>query len=493
VNVFDQLARTKASVMSMLLSDGLRGKAARGGARLGSAGFIEQLCRFARNMLLARLLAPGAFGEMALITSAAALVNSFTDVGILPAIIQNRRGATQPYLNAAWWMGMVRSVLIYVTVFIAAPWIAHFYRDPDLPALLRVALLNVVFEGLLSPRAKLAQKEMKFGRWAFINNGGGICGVLLAIALSFELRNVWALAIGFAAENAFRCLFSYILYPGLPSIRVEKEVFKDLLTFSRGMVGLSLLNLLFARSDIFVLGRTHASTSLGLYALAVSLAQTPATFVLKLVAQTLLPTFCHVQSEPERMNRMLTEITSWMILCGVPVVTMVGLCSSSLLTLAYGHRYGVAPAATALTLAAAVAFLNILNGLITNVFFAIGEPALHRRAVAVSAIVMVAIVYPCCMLFGIAGGQFAALIAIVASYLLQVLRLRHITGLNLPQYTRAFVPAVLGSISIVIVGEGAHLLGLAANPFANIAVTLGACLVACFWCVPLFLRFNRFA
>jgi O-antigen/teichoic acid export membrane protein len=489
VNAFDQLGRAKASV----ISDGLRGKAARGGAWLGSAGFVEQVCRFARNMLLARLLAPGAFGEMALITSAAALVNSFTDVGILPAIIQNRRGATQPYLNAAWWMGMGRSVFIYATIFISAPWIAHFYRDADLPALLRVALLNVVFDGMLSPRAKLAQKEMKFGRWAFINNGGGICGVLLAIALSYELRDVWALAIGFAGENAFRCLFSYILYPGLPSIPVEKEVFKDLLKFSRGMIGLSFLNLLFARSDIFVLGKMHAATFLGLYSLAVNLVQTPATFILKLFAQTMLPTFCQVQSEPERINRILSEVTSWLILCGMPVVTMIWLCSSSLLTLVYGHRYGVAPAAAALTLAAVVAFLNILNGLITNVFFAVGEPALHRRAVAVSAIVMVAIIYPCCMLFGLPGGQFAALIAIVASYLLQVLRLRHITGLNLLQYTRAFIPAVLGSISIVIVGQGAHLLGLGASPFANIAVTLGACLLACFWCVPLFLRFNRFA
>ena len=88
----------------------------------------------------------------------------------------------------------------------------------NLSALLRVTLLGTLFDGAMSPRSILPQKEMKFGRWMAISNGGAICGVILTVVLSFVLRDVWALAIGFGSENAFRCLLSYILYPGLPSL-----------------------------------------------------------------------------------------------------------------------------------------------------------------------------------------------------------------------------------------------------------------------------------
>jgi O-antigen/teichoic acid export membrane protein len=267
-------------------------------------------------MLLARLLAPSAFGAMAIVLSSSSLIASFSDVGVLPAIIQNPRGGNRAYLNAAWWLGMARAVCMYVTIFIAAPWVSRFYGNPDLSALLRVALLSTLLDGMLSPRAKLAHKEMKFGRWAFISNGGAICGVILTIVLSFVLRDVWALAIGYCSENAFRCLFSYILYPGLPSLEWDKHATRDLLKFSRGMVGLSFLNLIFARTDIFVLGKLYSPAALGIYAMAVNLIQTPSNFLINMLAQTLLPTLSHVQEDKERANRILVEVTSWVILLG---------------------------------------------------------------------------------------------------------------------------------------------------------------------------------
>lgn len=471
----------------------LRAKVARGGAWLGGGSFIEQVSRFARNMLMARLLAPSAFGSMAIVMSSASLIASFSDVGVLPAIIQSPRGADREYLNAAWWLGMLRAAFMYATIFTAAPLIAHFYGNPELIALLRVALLSMIFDGMLSPRAKLAHKEMKFGRWAFISNGGAICGVALTIALSFILRDVWALAIGFCSENLFRCLFSYILYAGSPSVNWDKHAFGDLLRFSKGMVGLSFLNLLFARTDIFVLGKLHSAELLGIYALTVNLVQTPTGFLINLLSQTTLPAFSHVQTNTERMNRILIEMTSWVILLGLPAVMMIWLCGSSVLTVFYGARYSTVAAAEVLAVAAGVAFLNTLNTLITNLFFATGEPALHRRAVAASAITMVITIYPACKYLGLVGGQVAALVAISVSYTLQIVRIRYITRLDLLRYGKSLLPAVAVSGGVLLIGVSAHLIGLGARPVTNIVIAALACMCAYALCVPIFVKIRQTA
>ncbi len=481
--------RVKVGISNLLLSDSLRGKAMRGGTWLGAGSFAEQVFRFARNMLLTRLLAPGSFGAMAIVMSCSSIIGSLTDVGQRAAVIQNPRGREKAYLNAGWWMGMGRSAFIYATIFVASPWLARFYGNAELNGLLRVALLSTLFEGAMSPRSVLPEKDLKFGRWMVISNGGAICGVILTVVLSFILRDVWALAIGACSENAFRCLLSYILCPGLPSLGWDRKVARDLYKFSRAIVGLSFLNLIFTRTDVFVLGKLYSTTTLGLYTMAVLLVQTPSSFLTRMMAQILFPAFAHVQDNNERINRILMETTYWLLLLGLPGAVAIYWCGHSLLTITYGARY--VAAFWPLTVAAIVVLLNVLNAAITCVFGGIGHPALHRRAVAASAVIMLIAIYPACKLFGMVGGQVAALLAIVANYLLQVFRMRDLTGLSLLRYGKAFALPALGSVGMSAVVLGARGLGLSTRPIADIAICLGSCAVTCGLCAAVHLRDSR--
>jgi len=141
-----------------------------------------------------------------------------------------------------------------------------------------------------------------------------------------------------------------------------------------------------------------------------------------------------------------------------------------------------------LGIASAVVFLVILNAVITCVFSAMGRPALHRRAVATSAAVMLISIYPACKLFGVAGGQVAALAAIVSSYLLQIARIRGLTGLDLAKYRKAFERAGLVSAGLLCCGLGIHFFGLTIGPVAQIAVGICACLLAYCLSVPALLK-----
>src|ERR1700720_4203911 len=153
--------RVKAAISDLLLSDGLRAKAMRGGTWLGAGSVAEQAVRFARNMLLTRLLAPGPFGAMAIVMSCSAIVGTLTDVGQRAAVIQNPRGREKACLNAGWWMGMGRAICVYLIVVAMSPWVGRFYGNAELSALLRVALIGTLFEGAMSPRSVLPEKDMR--------------------------------------------------------------------------------------------------------------------------------------------------------------------------------------------------------------------------------------------------------------------------------------------------------------------------------------------
>lgn len=223
--------------------------------------------------------------------------------------------------------------------------------------------------------------------------------------------------------------------------------------------------------------------------MAVLLVQTPSSFLTSMMGQILFPTFAHVQEDKERTNRILVAVTSWLVLFGLPAMVAISLCGHSLLTVLYGARYvaGTVP----LAVAGLVVLLNVLNAAITCVFNGIGRPALHRRAVAASAVAMLIGIYPACRLFGVVGGQVAALLAIIISYFLQIMRMRGVTGLELLNYGRAFMLPALGSagmLGIILLGRRA---GLSPRPTADIAVCVGSCLVTYAVCASIHLRSSK--
>jgi lipopolysaccharide exporter len=412
----------KEFVCSVFAGNGLRASVFRGGMWLGTGSFAEQVTRFGRNIILTRLLAPEAFGLMAIVLSASSVIHTLMDIGVKEALIQNPRGSEEEYVGAAWWMAFGRAVSFWAIVSAIAPLIAKFYGNSELGALFRIAAIAVLFEGAMSSRAYAAIREMKFRQWAIINHGGAILGVLLTLGLGLLIRGVWALVLGYVAESVGRFALSYIIWPYLPPQKIPVCAARDLWRFSRKAFGLSLLNLIFARTDVFVLAKMFSAADLGLYTMAVYLVQAPATFVMNVLGQTLLPALSRVQSDRAKVVRILLSVTSAIGLIGMPTLVLVTFCGRLLLTLGYGPRY--ANMGTPLVLASVVALVNLLNGQITSVFFAKGLPQLHRRCVVLMATAMIIFIYPMIKIFGISGGQIAALIAVLVGFSFQIIRVR---------------------------------------------------------------------
>jgi O-antigen/teichoic acid export membrane protein len=392
-------------------------------------------------------------------------------------------------MSAAWWLALGRAASIAAFVCLVAPWIAKFYGNAEMSPLLRVATLSVVLDGAFSSKAYIAMKEMKFSKWAWINHGGGIIGILITITLSFFLRDVWALVLGVCAESAARCSLSFILCPFLPSFSWDKEAMQDLLKFSKGLFGLSFLNLIFARTDIFVLAKLYPAAQLGLYSMAIYLAQTPVNYLINLFGQTLFPTFAQIQNDHSRINRVVTQVSSLLVFLGVPALVFVIFCGHSLLAIVFGPRYSAATAALIAT--CAVALVNILNTQMTCVFYAMGRPQLHRRCVLLMAIIMIVITYPFAKWFGLVGGQLACLVAIVVGYLFQLARIRGLTGLDLAQYAKSFPLAIGISASVAVVCLGTRLSPSLGRPIPTLVFGVLGCLLAYGFSAAFFLHSNQ--
>ncbi|TAF68433.1 MAG: polysaccharide biosynthesis protein, partial [Oscillatoriales cyanobacterium] len=107
----------------------------------------SQILRFGSNLILTRLLLPELFGLVGLAYVFIVGVHLFSDIGLGPSIIQNKRGDDPEFINTAWTMQIIRSFFVWLCVMLVTWPVATFYQEPRLLWLIPVIGINTLIGG----------------------------------------------------------------------------------------------------------------------------------------------------------------------------------------------------------------------------------------------------------------------------------------------------------------------------------------------------------
>ena len=461
-----------------LLSENLLGKSLRGGGILAVGSLIENLGRFVRNMILARLLAPEAFGLMATIISAVAMMEALTQVGMRQSTIQNKYGGEDGFLNTVWWISFLRGLCLYLISFFAAPYISAYFNQSDSSNILRIGFLVLLINGLISPRTYILEKELNFKKWVLVMQGSGIAGVTISIISAFILKNIWALLLGFLCEALLRTILSFILCPIKPKVKLDKKYSAEIMKFSRRMFGLPIIMMIYAQIDVFVVGKVLSIHQLGIYVLVKSLAAMPAEFFSKIVQPIALPVFASMQDDLSRLTKTLISLTRFTALFGIPFIAFLFLFADPILKIVYGYEYS--ELAIPFGLLCITTLITIISSVIVMVYFAIGKPHMHRTASLARTIIFLILIYPATKLFSITGVALVTLVAATLLILIQLIYARRVITLNIFDYLHNWLPGVQASLIIIIPGAIIKFFPIG-NGITSLLIGISLCLTAWFY------------
>lgn len=443
------IVKISDSLKSIRHSESLMGRSVRSGGILVAGSLSENLLRFVRNMILARLLAPEAFGLMATILATVAAAEAFAEVGLTQSIIQNKKGADKEFLNVIWWLSAFRAVILYAIAFFAVPLIAGFLNKPDAVLILRMALIVILFRGLTSPNIFLLQKELNFSKWVVLTQSSTILSIILTIACAFYLRSIWALVVGYIAEAFLIFLFSYIFYPLMPKFQINLSHAKNIIKFSSQVFGLPVLMVLYAQTDNFVIGKVLSLGTLGLYYLARDLADIP-NKIFSRINPVFLPTFSLMQDDKGKLKETLlklTEITATFLL---PFFTFFIVYSKPLLALIYSPEY--CTVALPFSIFCAFVFFYILSVLMMNVAFATGNPNQFRIASFIRTIIFLIILYPATKYFGLIGAALSTFFSMVVAIVIQIYLLKSLLNIEMMEYIARILKGTKYCLIVLIPG-----------------------------------------
>ncbi len=270
------------------------------------AGYgVSQVLRFVSNLILARLLLPEFFGLMSLVNVFIIGLHLFSDIGLGPSIIQNKRGDDPAFLNTAWTMQVIRSLVLWIgSILIAWP-ISQFYNEPKLLYLIPAVGLNTLISGFNSMALFSLNRHLAVSKMALFDLGGQVVGLVAMIAWALLVaKSVWALVVGGIASSLVQLVWSHRLLPEQPTRLVwDKEAAKSIFSLAKWIFFSTALTFLASQADRLILGKLITPTMLGVYGIAYTLADIPRQVILALSGKVIFPAFSRLADLPRETFR----------------------------------------------------------------------------------------------------------------------------------------------------------------------------------------------
>lgn len=301
--------------------------------RFGTMGIA-----FIVNLILARVLMPEDFGIMGMIAIFVAISQTLVEGGFTAALIQKKEPTQTDYSTVFFWNTGL-SVVLYLVLFVSAPFIADFYHNALLSPVIRVIGLSLINNAITSILLTRLRKTLLFNTIATTNILAYVFSGSIAITLAYAGWGVWSLVAMQLATGLLATIIFSIITRWHPSFEFSKDAFRALFGFGGYILVANILQTACQNLQGLIIGRKFSATQMGYYSQAYKLDQVTSYSIPQIIVQVMYPVYSSIQDDKERLQAMLlmnVRVISFIIF---PMLGLLIVTSEPIIGLLYGEKW----------------------------------------------------------------------------------------------------------------------------------------------------------
>lgn len=320
------------------MSDSLEHQAVKGVMWSAVERFSVQGIQFVLTIIIARLVLPSDYGLIAMLNIFLAIAQVFVDSGFSNALIQ-KKDRTEADFSTVFYFNSLISIVFYLLLYISAPYIASFYKEPDLSPVTRWIGLNIIISGFsIVQRAKLTinvdfKKQAKASLTAVLISG--IIGILLA----YKGWGVWALVFQTLSNSLLNTLLLWIFAKWVPKWTFSRESFSVLFSFGSKLLLSGLLHTIYINLYSLVIGKRYSSMDVGFYNRAYQFASFPSINIVGIINRVIYPIQCEMQDDDKRLKTSFIKYLRMSCFIVFPLMIIVATLSKPLILLLLTEKW----------------------------------------------------------------------------------------------------------------------------------------------------------
>ena len=449
-------------------------------ARTGVMGAVWQGAAFVSGrvivlittIVLARLLSPHDYGLVALALVLMAYAETIADAGVAQALIYlpGEGVIARSALLISVGLGMV----LALSAFLAAPWIAAVFGLPDVAPLVQVLGVSVLATSFGAVPEALLRRDLQFKKLTVAPVMRAATMGTVTLSLAFAGYEAWSLAVGTAAGSVAYAITCWILIGSTGPWqvwRVSKAAIGATINYGAPVAGSNLLARLIFDVDYLIIGLLLGAQALGYYTLAFRLPEALILNIFFVLSTVLFPLYAQVRSDPERLRDGYLMSVQIQTLYGITSGVGLAILAPVLVPLLFGEQW--TDAALPLVFLALYAAVRSLGAGANDVYKALGRPGLSIGISVVRLVILVpALLFA--TQWGIVGVACAQLVvAFVFACGMQTVAAK-VMKIRPRRLVRAALPGLVCGAAVAVTGLGTLALPL----LGPVTTTAGVVIVA---------------
>ena len=295
------------------------------------------------QLILARLLAPEAFGMVATVTMVVNLADMFSDAGFQKYLVQHGfRDKEDLYDNAnvAFWTNFGVSVVLWCLIAAFNEPVAAFVGNPSLGTPLAVACLSLPLTSFSSIQMALFHRRLDFKSLMPVRLLSTLFNFGLTLALAFTGFGYWSLIVGTLAGGVVNAVGLTVQSEWKPRLFYSIDLLKAMFSFSGWTLLESFTIWLSAWAGTFVVGYFLGSTELGYYKTPITFVSGCFNIITNATTPILFSSLSRLQSDREGYVAYLRRFQFIVALFLVPLSAGIFIFREPLVMLLLGEQWG---------------------------------------------------------------------------------------------------------------------------------------------------------
>lgn len=297
-----------------------------------------QIINLVVQVVLARLIAPSEFGSLAVLIVFVNIANIFIQKGLSSSIIRKKEADNLDY-DTALWASMVVAVVLYMVIFIVAPYISKIYDSTVLTIGLRVFSIQLFFGSLYCIQNAILVREMQFKsifiRGMISSIGAGIVG----IAMAYLGYGLWALVVQTLLQQVLCCITAWKAVNWKPRLRFSKERLSEIYSFGGKILLSELLNYSVEGIRTLAIGKVYSTEALSYYDRGQTYPATLMRGIYDTIGGVMLPVFSRKQDDDNDLGEAIIKSTSLTFFITTPIFVGMAAVADSLIPLLLTEKW----------------------------------------------------------------------------------------------------------------------------------------------------------
>ena len=328
---------------------------------------LAQGVSFIVSVILARILMPSDYGIVALILVFINIADVFVTSGFSTALVQNK-DADRIDFSTNFYCSMAVSILVYLILFIAAPFIEKFYDMQGLALILRVFALRIPLSAYSAIQHAYVERHMIFKRYFFSTLGGTLISGVVGIIMAYKGFGAWALIAQYFTNTIVDIIVLSITVPWHPEFVFSWKSAKSMMNYGWKILAADLSGTFFDQLRSLIVGKGYTSADLAFYNKG---NQLPSLITTNISTSIMSVLFANISDEKTRVKEMTRKAVKIMSFVMFPMLFGLAAVSGSLIDVLFTSKWALAvPFVQILSISSAI---SLIGGVSLQAIKAIGK------------------------------------------------------------------------------------------------------------------------